>query len=124
LLKTPVEVAQAPIEITHFGSGICSYNLRITGAILFETRPAIIIKSDCRGDPRITSAPKREMSNRDPIIDIISMAQHAKPKDIGQMEFFRPQLIALPIVVVMMPSGTLAASSLSMRAKSSLGRLG
>jgi hypothetical protein len=40
------------------------------------------------------------------------------------MEFFRPQLIALPMVVVTMPSGTLAASSLSMRAKSSLGRLG
>jgi hypothetical protein len=64
------------------------------------------------------------MSKRDPIMDIISIAQHAKPNDIGQMEFFRPQLIALPMVVVMMPSGTLAASSLSMRAKSSLGRLG
>ena len=112
------------MEITHLGSGICSYRRRITGAILFETRPAMIIKSDCRGDPRITSAPKREMSNRDPIIDIISIAQHARPNDIGQMEFFRPQLMAFPMVVVMMPSGTLAASSLSMRANSSLGRLG
>ena len=64
------------------------------------------------------------MSKREPIIDIISMAQHAKPNDIGQIEFLRPQLIAFPIVVVMIPSGTLAASSLSMRAKSSLGRLG
>jgi hypothetical protein len=99
-----VDVAQAPIEITHFGSGICSYSRRITGAILFETRPAIIIRSDCRGDPRITSAPKREMSNRDPIMDIISIAQHASPNDMGQMEFLRPQLMALSSVVVIMPS--------------------
>src|SRR6202167_6871114 len=111
------------MEITHLGSGICSYKRRMTGAILFETRPAMIIRSDWRGDPRITSAPKREISNRDPIIDIISMAQQARPNDIGQMEFLRPQLIALPMVVVMMPSGTLAASSLSMRAKSSLSKL-
>src|SRR5580700_6150190 len=66
----------------------------------------MIIKSDCRGDPRITSAPKREMSKRDPIIDIISIAQQARPKDMGQMEFLRPQLIALPMVVVMIPSVT------------------
>lgn len=60
----------------------------------------MIIKSDCRGDPRITSAPKREMSKREPIIDIISMAQHAKPKLIGQMAFLRPQLTTLPTVVI------------------------
>src|SRR5580704_2611579 len=112
------------MEITHFGSGICSYRRRITGAILLETRPAIIIRSDCRGDPRITSAPKREMSKRDPIIDIISMAQQANPNDIGQIEFLRPQLMALSSVVVIMPSEPSTTSSLSMRAKSSLGRLG
>jgi hypothetical protein len=117
-------VAHAPIEITHFGSGICSYNRRITGAILLETRPAMIIRSDCRGEPRMTSAPKREMSKRDPIIDIISMAQQASPNDIGQIEFFRPQLTAFPSVVVIMPSEPSTTSSLSIRAKSSLGRLG
>ena len=65
----------------------------MTGAILFETRPAMIIRSDWRGEPRMTSAPKREMSKREPIIDIISMAQHARPKLMGQMAFLRPQLI-------------------------------
>src|SRR5262249_53926938 len=92
------------MEMNHFGSGICSYNRRITGAILFETRPAMIIRSLCRGEPRITSAPNREMSYRDAIIDIISIAQHARPKLIGQMEFLRAQLIALSRVVVMIDS--------------------
>src|ERR1700694_1580169 len=50
------------MEITHFGSGICSQSWRITGAILLETRPAIIIKSDCRGEGRNTSAPNRAIS--------------------------------------------------------------
>src|SRR5579872_7486189 len=112
------------MEITHFGSGICSYSLRITGAILLATRPAMIMRSDCRGEPRITSAPNREMSYRDPIMDIISMAQQARPNDIGQIEFFRPQLMALSSVVVIMLSEASTTSSLSMRANSSLGRLG
>src|SRR5580658_8007860 len=112
------------MEITHFGSGICSYNRRMTGAILFDTRPAIIMRSDWRGEPRITSAPKREMSKRDPIIDIISMAQQAKPNDMGQMEFLRPQLMALSMVVVIIPSEPLTTSSLSARAKRAAGRLG
>ena len=55
-MNTPVEVAHAPIEITHFGSGICWYRCRITGAIFCDTRPAIIIKSDWRGEPRIVDA--------------------------------------------------------------------
>jgi hypothetical protein len=50
------------MEITHFGSGICSYNRRMTGAILLDTRPAMIIRSLWRGEPRMTSAPKREIS--------------------------------------------------------------
>jgi hypothetical protein len=56
-------------------------------------------------------------------MDIISMAQQANPNDIGQIEFFRPQLIALSSVVVRMPSEPCGASSLSVRANSSLGRL-
>src|SRR6516164_6985639 len=112
------------MEITHLGSGICSYNRRITGAILFETRPAIIIRSLWRGEPRITSAPKREMSKREPIIDIISIAQHARPKLIGQIEFLRAQLIAMLTVVVTMESPYSSGSgSWSMRANNSGGWL-
>src|SRR5262249_5572211 len=99
------EVAQAPIEMTHLGSGICSQSWRITGAILFDTRPAIIIRSDCRGDGRNTSAPKRAISKREAPIDIISMAQQAKPNVIGQMEFLRIQLTAVSSVLRITPSG-------------------
>src|SRR5580704_14126828 len=91
--------------MTHFGSGICSQSWRITGAILLETRPAIIIRSDCRGDGRNTSAPKRAISKRDAPIDIISMAQQARPKVIGQMEFLRIQLTVESSVVMTMPRG-------------------
>src|SRR5229473_6573060 len=105
LLNTPPEVAHAPMEITHLGSGICSQSWRMTGAILFETRPAIIIRSDWRGDGRNTSAPKRAMSNRDAPMDIISIAQQAKPNVIGQIEFLRIQLMTLSTVVSTTPSG-------------------
>src|SRR6516164_8368921 len=67
----------------------------MTGAILFDTRPAMIIRSDWRGEGRNTSAPKRAISKRDAPIDIISMAQQARPKVIGQMEFLRTQLTTL-----------------------------
>ena len=67
----------------------------MTGAIFCETRPAMIIRSDCRGDGRNTSAPKRAMSKRDAPIDIISMAQQARPKVMGQIEFLRTQFTTL-----------------------------
>src|SRR5215469_9325353 len=98
------------MEITHLGSGICSQSWRITGAIFCETRPAIIIRSDWRGDPRNTSAPNRAISKRDADIDIISIAQQAKPKDMGQMEFLRAQLTALSKVVNRKPSEAAAAA--------------
>src|SRR5579863_4770084 len=93
------------MEITHLGSGICSHNWRITGAILLETRPAMIIKSLCRGEGRNTSAPKRAISNREAPIDIISMAQQARPNVIGQMELLRIQFTAESRVVRIKPSG-------------------
>src|SRR5208337_3425595 len=93
------------MEITHFGSGICSHNCRITGAILLETRPAIIIRSLWRGDGRNTSAPKRAISKRDAPIDIISIAQQAKPKVMGQIEPLRIQFTAESSVVRTTPSG-------------------
>src|ERR1041384_2973734 len=98
------------MEMTHLGSGICSQSWRITGAILLETRPAMIIRSDWRGDPRNTSAPKRAISNRDALIDIISMAQQASPKLIGQIEFLRAQLTALSRLVRTIPSDAAAAA--------------
>src|SRR4051794_1791720 len=94
----------------HLGSGICWYKCRITGAIFCETRPAMMIRSDWRGEPRNTSAPKRAMSNREALIDIISIAQQAKPNDIGQMEFFLAQFTAWPSVVNSIPSEAAAAA--------------
>jgi len=62
----------------------------MTGAILLETRPAMIIRSLWRGEPRKTSAPKRAMSKRDaPMGHHLDGAQ-ARPKDMGQIEFLRP----------------------------------
>src|SRR5271167_1374303 len=54
----------------------------------------MIMRSDCRGEPRKTSAPKRALSNRDAAVDIISMAQQAKPKVIGHSELLRAQFSA------------------------------
>src|SRR5438874_9383919 len=93
------------MEITHLGSGICSQSWRMTGAILLETRPAMIIRSDCRGDGRNTSAPNRAISKREAPMDIISMAQQARPNVMGQMEFLRIQFTALSSVVRTTPSG-------------------
>jgi len=52
---------------------------------------------------------------------IISMAQHASPNDMGQMELLRAQLMALPSVVVRMLSSIGPADSLSILAKKSSG---
>src|SRR6266850_4186000 len=93
------------MEITHLGSGICSQSCRMTGAILLETRPAMMIKSDWRGDGRNTSAPKRAISQSEAPIDIISIAQQARPNVMGQMELFRIQLTAESSVVNTTPSG-------------------
>src|SRR5580658_2998779 len=97
----------------------------MTGAILFETRPAMIMRSLWRGEPRKTSAPKREISKREALIDIISIAQHARPNAMGQIEFLRPQLITLSSVVVITPARNAACStvSLSTRENSSTGPL-
>src|SRR5487761_576960 len=76
----------------------------ITGAIFCETRPAIIIKSDCRGEPRKTSAPNRATSNRDAAKAIISIAQQASPNDIGQIELRRAQLTSLTSCANKIPS--------------------
>src|SRR6187431_2508394 len=88
------------IEMTHFGSGIWSYTRRIAGAIFRDSRPATIIRSDWRGEPRKTSAPKRAMSKREVLIAIISMAQHARPKVTGQIDERRAHCTIFVTVVV------------------------
>ena len=55
-------LACCAIEMTHLGSGIWSYTRRIAGANFRDNRPATIMRSDCRGEPRKTSAPKRAIS--------------------------------------------------------------
>src|SRR5208282_3866032 len=64
----------------------------------------MIIRSDWRGEPRNTSAPKRAISKREADIDIISMAQQARPKLMGQIDDLRAQFTTLSSRVKMRPS--------------------
>ena len=59
------------------------------------------MQSDWRGEKRMTSAPKREMSNRLEAVAISSIAQQARPIGIGHMEFVRSQLMAASARVTM-----------------------
>src|SRR3954466_13704216 len=96
----PALEAHAPIEITHLGSSIWSYRRRITGAILIDTRPDRISMSAWRGEARDTSAPKRARSLRgEPITEIISIAQQARPKVAGHTALARAQFCAFSRVV-------------------------
>src|SRR5687768_134320 len=74
------------------------------GAIFLVTVPGTIMRSHWRGDARDTSEPKRLMSKFEPCVEIISMAQQARPKVKGQSEFERPQLKILEATVTRMPS--------------------
>ncbi len=59
--------------------------MRLTiGAILIDTRPERISRSACRGEALNASKPKRATSTRAATIDIISIAQQAKPKVAGK----------------------------------------
>src|SRR5918997_3234081 len=73
---------------------------RRAGAIFRDRRPATIIRSDWRGEPRNTSAPKRAMSYREQLIAIISIAQHARPNVTGQIDERRAHCTILSTVVV------------------------
>ena len=87
--NTPPLLAHAPIEMHHFGSGICSQIRCITGTIFIVTRPATIITSHCRGLNRIASDPNRAMSYRLLAVAISSMPQHAVANGIGHRLCFR-----------------------------------
>src|SRR6266567_3476733 len=88
----------------------------MTGAIFCETRPAIIIRSAWRGEPRNTSAPKRAMSKRDADMDIISMAQQARPKLMGQSDDLRAQFTAWSSLVKIRLSKPVASFAFTDRA--------
>src|SRR6478736_359497 len=62
------------------------------------------MRSDWRGVARKAPAPKRSRSKRDAPTAIISIAQHARPNVMGQIEFFRAQLMAKSRLVTMRPS--------------------
>src|SRR5215217_5165463 len=97
----PPEMAHAPIAVAHLGSGICSYRRVIRSAILVETVPETIMTSACLGEAAKKPAPKRSRSLWAMPVDIISMAQHAKPNCSGQSEFLRAQLKSLSVLVVL-----------------------
>src|SRR5664279_4132125 len=105
--------------MTYFGSGIWLYSRTTCGAIFLVTVPATIIKSAWRGEGRNTSAPNRARSHLAIDAAIISMAQHARPKPSGQMEFLRPQLYSSSRVVVNTP-----CLLNSLRSPSSIGEWG
>src|SRR5438874_10256944 len=84
--------AHAPIEMHHFGCGICCQMRRNTGASLNGTRPAQISTSACRGEKLMRSMPKRARSYLLAADAMNSMAQHAVPNGIGHSEFARDQL--------------------------------
>src|ERR687883_1917308 len=87
----PVD-AHAPIEMHHFGCGICCQMRRKTGASLNGTRPAQIRTSAWRGEKLIRSMPKRARSKRLAAVAMNSIAQHAVPNGIGHSELDRAQL--------------------------------
>jgi hypothetical protein len=78
---------------------------------LCATRPETISRSAWRGDERKTSAPKRALSYRDETIDIISIAQQARPNVSGQIELPCAQCTALATVVSISLSSSSPSSS-------------
>src|SRR3990170_7479227 len=90
------------MEMTHLGYGICSYSSFTAGAIFLVTVPDTIITSDWRGEGQGTM-PKRSRSWRALKLEIISMAQQARPKVRGQREDFLPQAMTQSAGTCRMP---------------------
>src|SRR5690606_18772522 len=81
------------MEMTYFGSGICSHRRRTAGTILSVTVPETQSRSDWRGDAGSGITPRRMMSKRGPAIAAaISMAQHARLHWYIQREYLRDVL--------------------------------
>src|SRR5206468_2232732 len=100
----PPDEAHAPIEMHHFGCGICCQMRRSTGASLNGTRPAQISTSACRGEKLMRSMPKRARSYLLAAVAMNSMAQHAVPNGIGHSEFARAQFTRKSSLVVIQGS--------------------
>src|SRR3954453_21680656 len=78
------------MEITYFGSGICSYSRRSAGTSLSVTVPEMTTRSAWRGLAGSGITPRRMTSYRgDPNAAPISMAQHARPHWYTQREYLR-----------------------------------
>src|SRR3954452_22121915 len=76
----PPQFAHEPIEMTYFGSGICSYSRLTAGAILSVKVPDTTMTSPWRGRAAIGMTPSRITSYRgEPNAAPISIAQHASP---------------------------------------------
>src|SRR3954471_10774916 len=99
----PLE-AHAPIEMHHFGCGICCQMRRSTGASLKGTRPAQIRTSAWRGEKLMRSMPKRARSYLLAALAMNSIAQHAVPNGIGHSELARDQLTRKSSRVATQPS--------------------
>ena len=110
------------MAIDHFGSSIWSQMRRTIGAILMLTRPERISRSAWRGEARKASKPKRATSTRLATIDIISIAQQARPKVAGNIALPRAQATALSSVVVMIDSSTCFCRSAPSRSPASMSR--
>ena len=68
---------------------------------MIDTRPERMIRSAWRGEARSASAPNLARSFRgEPTTAIISIAQHASPKVIGNIEFVAPQASSFSSEVV------------------------
>ena len=93
------------MEITHFGSGICSQSCWMTGANLLRAYGGDNHQVGLPGRGTKHFILKRAMSKRDAPMDIISIAQQARPNVMGQIEFLRIQLMTLSTVVRTTPSG-------------------
>src|SRR5215469_7323978 len=100
----PPEEAHAPIEMHHFGCGICCQMRRIMGASLNGTRPAQMRTSACRGEKLMRSIPNRARSNLLAAVAMNSIAQQAVPNGIGHSELARPQLTRKSSLVATHPS--------------------
>src|SRR4051812_32137960 len=93
----PPQLAQLPMEITYFGSGICSYSRRSAGTSLSVTVPEMTTRSAWRGLAGSGITPSRMMSYRgEPTAAPISMAQQARPHWYIHSEYRRDWLNSQP----------------------------
>ena len=92
-----------------------------TGIILMVTRPATIIRSLCRGENRMASAPNRAMSYREHPTAINSIPQHAVANGIGHRELRRDQFTSFLSCVVTRLSGNVCVSIIAAPRRGTLG---